>query len=230
MKVFELRLKVYLLKDIHMNNSLGCIASLIDKCLLTSEEMADFHRENRFKLYSFNSLFPLEDDLIFKAGKIYTIQLRTVDENLANYFNNNLADISNDEIKALTIDLSCVYDNFIKNIYSVTTVVLKFEEGYWKEADITLDEYENRLKVNLIKKYKSITGVENIDENFELFTSIEFKNKYPISFHIKDVALLGDKIKLNVASNNIAQELAKVALGTGIGEMGSRGAGFCNYK
>lgn len=51
-----------------------------------------------------------------------------------------------------------------------------------------------------------------------------------MKFRYKGITLLGDKFDLKIADNKKAQELAYFLIGTGISEMNSRGAGYCNYK
>ena len=87
----------------------------------------------------------------------------------------------------------------------------------------------NRLKSNLIKKWGQYQN-EQMDEDFQFHTRIEFLNKCPVSVAYKGVRLLGDKICLHIADNKRAQELAYMSLGTGICEMNSRGFGFVNYR
>ena len=94
---------------------------------------------------------------------------------------------------------------------------------------MTLEEFEKRLKENLIKKYKFFTG-KDIDESLPLYDLIEFKNKVPVKMPYKNINLLGDKIVLEVAQNHQAQELAYLALGVGLLENNSRGFGFVNFK
>ena len=59
---------------------------------------------------------------------------------------------------------------------------------------------------------------------------IKFENIKPISTKYKNISLLGDKMTLYIAENEMAQEMAYFILGTGLLEMGSRGFGYCNYK
>lgn len=94
---------------------------------------------------------------------------------------------------------------------------------------MSLEEFEKRLKDNLIKKYKFFTG-NDIDENLPLYNLIEFKNKVPVKMPYKSINLLGDKIVLEIAQNKQAQELAYLALGVGLLENNSRGFGFVNFK
>ncbi len=94
---------------------------------------------------------------------------------------------------------------------------------------MSLSEFEERIKINLIKKYNKFTG-EKIEENFDFYTSIEFKNKKPISVNYKNIKLLGDKLQLNIADDKLSQKIAYMALGTGLGENNSRGLGFVNFR
>ena len=59
---------------------------------------------------------------------------------------------------------------------------------------------------------------------------LEFLNEGPIVMEYKNVKLLGDKVRLQIADNDSAQKLAYMSLGTGLLEMNSRGAGFVNYR
>ena len=96
-------------------------------------------------------------------------------------------------------------------------------------SQISEEEFARRIRINLANKWNLFNN-DNIDENFQLYTTMEFLNKVPISIEYKNVKLLGDKIRLSVADNEIAQKMAYMSLGTGLGEMNSRGAGFVNYR
>lgn len=227
MEVYELKLKVFLLKDIAVDKASESIAQLIDKSLLQTEGMKTFHKEKRFKFYTFNTFYPLETEKMYKGGKIYSVLIRTVDEKLVNHFKIYLKNEYTDKLKALTIELRVIPKKIIKKIYSLTPCIAKFD-GYWKNK-YSLSEYEERMKINLIKKYKEFYNIE-LDENFELFNHIEFCNRKPISIPIKNIKLLGDKVNIHVADNDTAQNLSYFAIGTGLCELNSRGYGFLNYK
>ena len=94
---------------------------------------------------------------------------------------------------------------------------------------MSFGNYERRLKENLIKKYNCLNKVK-IDENFQLYSAIEFKNKLPIKISYKNISLLGDKFNIYISDNEQAQSLAYMCLGTGILEMNARGFGFVNNK
>ena len=165
---------------------------------------------------------------MYLAGKIYTVTIRSVEEKLVNHFQKFLENESSETLKAITLEIKIIPKKYIERIYSITSVVAKFENGYWRTNE-SVEIFEKRLKENLIKKYNSFTN-QKIDEAFDLFTFMKFDNQKPIATKYKEIKLLGDKITLNVAENSMAQDLAYFALGTGLLEMNARGYGYVNYK
>lgn len=224
----ELQVKVFLTKDIKIEETLQKICILVDKSLIKDDRYSKFHEENKFKNYSFNMLYPLEENRIYKKENIYTFILRTVDYDLANYFLKELINEYTDEIKVLTINKKLIPIKHIESIHAITPIVAKFDNGYWKQHS-TIDILEKRIKENLIKKYNAFYE-EKIDEDFELFTTMSIINKKPIATKYKGISILGDKIKFMVSDNEQAQKIVNFALGTGLGEMNSRGLGFINYR
>lgn len=228
MQVYQIRIKVYLLQDIQLNQIQAKITAFIDKGFTGSKTLSQMHEENKYKNYCFDYLYPVEHDKIYKKGKIYSVTIRTIDEDLARYFNDICVNNYTSELKGLTAEIRILPKKMIECLYTLTPVVLKDEKGYWRKH-MNLAAFEERLKVNLIKKWNSFTG-EKINEDFQLYTSLEFLNDVPISVEYKNIKLLGDKIRLGVANNKTAQNLVYMALGTGLLEMNARGAGFVNYR
>ena len=113
-------------------------------------------------------------------------------------------------------------------IYSLTPAILKCDSGYWKD-EMTVVQFEERMKGNLNKKWNEFCG-EKLEEDFELFTGVEFLSKCPVASEYKGIKLLGDKVRMHISDNEMAQKLAYLALGTGVLEMNSRGFGFVNYR
>ena len=228
MNVFQIKIKIFILKNMLIDDSQTIISAFIDGGLSKDEKLLEFHESNKFKGYCFDAPYPIEEDKIYKKDKVYTITIRTIEKELAEFFCNKLVNEFNDNLKGLTSEIRILPKKHIEKLYSITPAVMKDEKGYWKN-NMNLDEFEKRLKINLIKKYNSITG-SKIDENFQLYSTIEFKNKKPIATNYKKVKLLGDKLSLNISENKNAQELAYMSLGTGIFEMNARGYGFVNYR
>lgn len=228
MKVFELNIKCYLLNDIKQQDALSQIGFCIDLTLGKNEKFLEVHNKNSFKNYSFNSFYPLEQDKVYKEDYIYTFQLRTIDEELAIYLSEQLPKSYTKCIKILRIDSKIISKKHIDRIYSITPAVMKNDFGYWN-GNMSFDQYAERIKINLIKKYNHFTN-EKVDESFPLFTDIEIKNKKPIAINYKGKRILGDKISLNIADDDLSQKIAYMALGTGVLELNARGAGYLNYR
>lgn len=226
MVVYELSLKVYCLENIKSEEALEKIAKLIDKSFLKDEDLSKIHHENTYKYYTFNSLYPIEKDKVYKKGKIYSILIRTLNEKLKNHLISYLANESTEYIKGLTIESRVIKKRFIEKIYNISPAVAKFEDGYWRR-DKDLDVIERRLTENLIKKYNKYNKI-SINEDVDIFRFIKIENIKPIASSYKGKSILGDKFTLEICENNMAQNLAYFALGSGILEMNSRGFGFVN--
>lgn len=228
MKVIQIRVKILLKEDTNASDIQSKVCSLIDYSFSKRKELLEMHKKNEYKFYCFDFPYPVESDKIYKKGKIYTLTIRTVNLDLGEFFSNSLLNIETHSIKALSSEIKIISQRPIEKIYSLTPAIIKNENGYWRDI-MSIDDYERRIKENLIKKYNKITG-EKMKEDFDLFNKIDVKNKKPISVKYKDIKLLGDKINLYISDDKRAQKLAYMALGAGIMEMNSRGCGFVNYK
>lgn len=229
MEVAQIRLKLYTLKDIPVEQVQEKLTLFIDTGFAVNEELLQMHEENGFKPYCFDFLYKIEPDKIYKKDRIYTLTIRTLDRKLAEHFSEVCVNHYTQEFKGLVAEIRIIPHKRIESLYSLTPVILKDEKkGYWRKH-MSLEGFEKRLKVNLIKKWNYFTG-EKIDEDFQLYTLLEFLNDKPISVNYKKIKLLGDKIRLQIADNEVAQKLSYMALGTGLLENNSRGSGFVNYR
>lgn len=228
MRIYQIRLKLYFLTFIPADKVQEKLASFIDQSFGGIDELLQMHEENRFKGYCFDLPYPLEKDKVYKEGRIYTVTIRTVDPKLAKHFQEVCVNHYTQEMKGLTAEIRIIPERWIDCIYTLTPVILKTDGGYWRK-NMTLESFEERIKVNLIKKWNTLYG-EKLREDFELYTLLEFMNEGPIVMEYKNIRLLGDKIRLQIADNETAQKLAYLSLGTGVAEMNSRGAGFVNYR
>lgn len=86
MKVYQIRIKLYLLKDIMAQDVQIMLTRFIDKSLFAKENLGKLHNTNTYKNYCYDLLSPLEKDKIYKKGKIYTLTIRTIDEDMAEFF------------------------------------------------------------------------------------------------------------------------------------------------
>lgn len=228
MIVFEYKQKIKLKKDIPYEKISENIAYFIDSTLGKEERYLAFHNSREYKNYVFDLLFPCEEDKVYKEGRTYSFRIRTVVQDLAEFFSSNLAYRDTNEFKGLGGELAIIQQKVFDKIYSLTPVILKNEQGYWKNG-INFEQFEQRLKINLIKKYNALYNTQ-IEEDIQIYDFIEFKNKVPVKVTYKGKILLGDKIQCTPSKNKMAQDLWYMALGTGIGENNARGSGFVNYR
>ncbi len=226
--ISEIRIKIFTLKDIHVSEILAQEAQFIDSALAQEQTWLQYHEENRYKGYCFSGLYPIERDGIYKKDHIYTITIRTVNIELAKFLSKILRNHYTDSIKGLTVENRTIAKKVIGEIYTLTPMIIKSDEGYWKNQ-MTLEDFERRLFENAVKKYQQYTG-EKIDEDFQLYTNLTFLNRKPIANKYKGICLLGDKINLKIADNEQAQEIAYFLLGAGVGELNARGYGYCNFR
>ena len=227
MQVFEISISVKLKQDIPSDYALEHIASFLDQ-VLCKAGFETLHKTNQYKNYCFNSLYPIEDSQTYQKDKKYSFQVRTVDANLADTFTSRVLQKHSKTFTILNSQIKIIPKHIINKVYSITPCIMKNENGYWRKSG-NIEDFERRLKENLIKKYNGFTGTK-INEEFQLCTSLRFKNKGPISCAYKNIHLLGDKLEMEPDSSKEAQELIYMALGTGILETNARGYGYINYQ
>lgn len=228
MLVFEYQCKIRFLKSIEHKVIAEKISYFLDSALAKEKSFLKFHESRDYKYYVMDAPWPIEKDGIYKEGNIYTLRIRTVKQELAEYFSEHLYSHSSKELLGVGGDLRIIPKRQIEELYSVTPVVMKADYGYWR-GHISVTQFEENLKVNLIKKYKKFTG-QNINEDVLLYDVIKFNNRMPIKIPYKNINLLGDKISIRISNDPLAQELAYFALGVGLLENNSRSCGFMNYK
>lgn len=228
MLVYEIRMKLLLKKDIPYFEAGEKIGQLINRALCKDPKYLSFHEELQdYKFYTFDSFYPIEKDGTYKQGMTYGVRLRTIKEDLAEFFLENLRHEETAFMRCNGIGIKIIPKKPIDTLLTITPVVIKNYFGYWR-GNITVAEFEKRLTDNLMKKFKKSTGIP-LDEDFVLYNAIRFKNSKPIRVSYKGINLLGDKLEIVVAPNEKAQELFYMALGTGLLENNSSGCGFVNY-
>lgn len=229
MKVYELKLKVYLLKSISASEAQQQVSQLLDQCLSSEERWKMFHESSQLKGYSYGSLYPTEKDKLYKSGKIYTITVRTSKAELASYFVDKLPHMESTVMKGLESEISEVGPGIIESAYSVTPVIVKFEDcSYWKDNH-SFEELQLHMRNNTFKKYSEF-GSNDIDEqSTEIWNQMNLINGKVIATPYKKIKLLGDKIELKFATDEGSQKIAHMLLATGVGELNSRGFGFLTF-
>lgn len=132
MQVFQIRIKLYFLQDIPAKQIQTKLTALIDKGICFEKELRQVHESNQYKNYCYDLPFPIEQDRLYKKGKIYTVTIRTIDSRLAKYFYEVCVNQFTEEIKALTSEIRILPRKMIQTLYTLTPVVVKDEKGYWR--------------------------------------------------------------------------------------------------
>ena len=228
MYVYEYHCRIVFKEDMEYEIFSEKMANFIDRLFEKDSFFLEFHKSKEYKNYVFDMAYKPEDDKIYKKEKIYTVRIRTIMKDLAEYFLKNMPFHQANNFFCVGGEIKIISKKVIEKVYTLTPALIKESYGYWKD-NMTLSEYENRIKANLIKKYNNFTG-EKLDEDFQLFDIIEFKNSKPVKTKYKNIVLLGDKLNFIASKNETAQKLWYMSLGTGILENNSRGFGFLNYR
>jgi CRISPR-associated endoribonuclease Cas6 len=231
MKTFELTCAAYLKSDIGFQNSFEAIAKYISYSIHLAG-LEEIHESKDYKYYTFGSFYPIEQDKIYKKGKIYKVTIRTLNKTLAIALYNSLKNNTNNKhfsiVEVVKKDISQI---FINELYSVSPIVVSVDNGrFWtmKESG-DIEQLKKLLHNNAKKKYKSFFN-EEIDTKQNFIQLIEIKNRTPQSIIIrkdgKDVRFFGNKLRIIPNEDEVSQKLAFTAFGCGLGEKNSYGGGF----
>lgn len=230
MEFYEATLTCHLNRDIHYAASQEVVAKAINKSMLLDKELSTLHHENSFKLYSFNSFYPVEEDKTYKQGRIYILKIRSLYKTFIIKLSDLLQAVKNEAFRIIAVDIKTVKERYIASLYTITPTLITLENNkHWLPGDDFILLLE-RFQASLEKKYNAFTGKEVIPmQNF--IQSIALLNKKPFSIPYKNTKMLGNKFKINIQEDTISQKLAFIAAATGLGEKSSSlGMGFCRYE
>lgn len=223
-KVMEFKVGVLVKQPIPVAEVNTRLSSLIDLSFGRDERSRNYHESKDYKFYCFGGLKPIRKE-VYNKGK-YTLLIRTVDELVLKLFKKSLKDLKDDYLEVLDFTVKEVQQEKIFDLTTVTPVIMKNKEGYIQDEVKHKKLLEERIKINLIKKWRMFTGSSARAEDFYIFQYLNKTNKFPISVAYKGITLLGDKVKVKIPPTKEALSLAYFALGVGLGEMNSRGCGF----
>jgi CRISPR-associated endoribonuclease Cas6 len=236
MKYYELICKVYLKKDIEIRDSFNLISKYISFSLAQNEEYLTLHNSNKYKFYTFKSFTPFVTNEPYKANQNYTFTIRSIDEKLIDFLSVSLrTNINNPNFLVVETKKRYQKQFFITELTSITPVIMTTEKlEFWsinRDGDIL--KLQKQLQDNLEKKYKEFFKEElKPFQNFIQVLEITSKKQQSIKItkNSKPFKLWGNKFKITPNEDEVSQKLAFLALGAGIGEKGSFGAGFCLGK
>lgn len=230
MKFYQLVIALKTKQDIYYDEVTEKLSILFSKSMLYHHNLKSMHELNQYKLYVFEGLSPFERDKIYKKDRIYTTNLRCMDEGMAEDFKNCLKQTNTNEFDVVAVDINTytIIRN-IRELYTITPAIATIDGRPWKEP-LNIDILKNSINTNLINKFKAIKGIEYPIPEHNMIKDIELKNIKPIAFKYKNIKLIGNKFSIQVNQDELSQEMARIAVSTGLLEKNSLGYGYCLYK
>lgn len=226
MQYYNIKVAVLLKNDTQAFENYEKISKLISASMLKDQTLKQLHEENRYKNYVFCNLYPIEKDGIYKAGNIYTFQIRTIDFKLGLKIKQVLNNFQNEEFKVIVSDLESSTQRKINTLATLTPAIITSDKGdYLINNDMQL--VKERILANAQKKYNQLYN-EKIDMDF--IKSIKQTNNKPIKIPYKNINILGYKFEIEVKDDPISQNLAYLILSVGLLEKNAEGFGFCKAK
>lgn len=226
MQYYNIKVAVLLKNDTQAFENYEKISKLISASMLKDQTLKQLHEENRYKNYVFCNLYPIEKDGVYKAGNIYTFQIRTIDFKLGLKIKQALNNFQNEEFKVIVSDLETSTQRKINTLATLTPAIITSDKGdYLINNDMQL--VKERILANAQKKYNQLYN-EKIDMDF--IKSIKQINNKPIKIPYKSINILGYKFEIEVKGDPISQNLAYLILSVGLLEKNAEGFGFCKAK
>ena len=226
MQYYNIKVAVLLKNDTKTFENYEKISKLISASMLKDQTLKQLHEENRYKNYVFCNLYPIEKDGVYKAGNIYTFQIRTIDFKLGLKIKQVLNNFQNEEFKVIVSDLESSTQRKISTLATLTPAIITSDKGdYLINNDMQL--VKERILANAQKKYNQLYN-EKIDMDF--IKSIKQTNNKPIKIPYKNINILGYKFEIEVKDDPISQNLAYLILSVGLLEKNAEGFGFCKAK
>ena len=226
MQYYNIKVAVLLKNATQTFENYEKISKLISASMLKDQTLKQLHEENRYKNYVFCNLYPIEKDGIYKAGNIYTFQIRTIDFKLGLKIKQVLNNFQNEEFKVIVSDLETSTQRKINTLATLTPAIITSDKGdYLINNDMQL--VKERILANAQKKYNQLYN-EKIDMDF--IKSIKQTNNKPIKIPYKNINILGYKFEIEVKDDPISQKLAYLILSVGLLEKNAEGFGFCKAK
>lgn len=211
---YEAKLALFLQKEIHCENTYEAISKFLSHVMLQDAFLKAYHEEKFQKNYVWDSLFPLEKDKLYKAGRIYMLHIRSLDLDFMLKLK-KCFELSHDEVfKVMTCQLTNYPYKLITKLKSLTPVVCTLsDQKYWTRED-GLKLLEERINICVLKKYRRYVG--EMEENKDGFIeSIRLLNEKSIAIPYKNTKIIGNKLEITCKSDDYSQKLAFTLLASG---------------
>lgn len=216
--ITELVIKVYLNKDIKEEECGNLLCELINIGSINDEELTKLHNMKiKNKNYSVSYLEPRERDFVYKEDKIYTFYIKSLDKHIIYRMQRVINNIKINTLKILKTSVRTINKPYINEIVVSTPAVRPLggdKKGSYLLPNHDLDQVRQMMEDNLARKYKDIYG-ETIEKR-DFIQYIEVTNKVPLKVLYKGITFLGNRYRIMFNMDKLSQNMAKVAVATGI--------------
>ena len=223
---YNVKVIVTPLKDIKYEGTYERLSNLIAFAMESDDELRKLHEINKYKMYTFCSLYPFQKNGVYDEGAIYQFDIRTIDFEFAIKMKNLLLNKQSTYFKVIMTNLITNEQRPIRQLISLTPAIITTSKNGYK-IDNDLELVKERLLMGAQKKYKEIFK-EEVSHDF--IVSIEKTNIKPIKLPYKNINFLANKFIINVKEDELSQKLAYIIFSTGILEKNSLGYGFVKAK
>ncbi len=223
MNYYNLKTLVLLKQDIKYEELYEKISKLISQSMLNNLELKELHEKNKYKNYTFCSLYPIEKNGTYKKGSLYTFDIRFLDLQFSMKIKQLLGETENSYFKVIMTNMETGTQRKINKLITLTPAVITTEKGDYK-IDDDMNFVKERAVANIQKKYNQIYN-EKID--IEFIKCVRKINLKPIKIPYKNINLLANKFEFEIKDDPMSQNLAYLALAIGILEKNAEGFGFC---
>lgn len=221
----ELIVTLLLQTDLEAARSYEYLSRLISGAMLQDPQLKELHSQRVIKGYTLCSLYPREADKVYKQGRVYLFNIRTLDSEFILKLKSILPRLN---AGVLATEIRNFEYRPISRLTTLTPVVVTIDNKSWtKEKGLKI--LMERAAINSLKKYRAFIGdMTEPTENF--IEGIQLLNEKPIKIPYKNNSLLGNKLMLTIKSDPISQKLAFAALGAGLLEKNAIGMGYCRSE
>ncbi|TCS94955.1 CRISPR-associated endoribonuclease Cas6 [Hazenella coriacea] len=225
MKYYELVVTALIKDDILIKGVQESIGRYLNESMLLDEELKSLHEKRTLKNYVFSGFYPIEKTKIYKAGNIYVLRVRSLQQSFLKKLERCMKMNKLGRMHVIAVEHKTYVNKMIDSVYTVNPVIVTVNNRPWMQDD-DVDLFMRRLEDNAEKKLKALLHEEV--NHYHFIEGIEFTNLNPVPTSYKGITLLGHKVRVKVKSDKDSQKLAHVILGAGLGEKGSSiGSGFC---
>lgn len=227
MLYYDIKIMVYLLRDLHARDSYEQVSRFVNYSFNRSDKLSSIHKDKGLKGYSLSGLYPVENDYIYKQGNVYTATMRTYSKDIVNEVVKCLNNNHNDTIVVTSVVVNQCNEREIEFIDTLTPTIITLKSGErWNVNKHTLDDMKDSIAKNLNRKYKTFIDKDFCGDIGQAIKCVELKKSYPFIIKYKGIKLTGFKIRVLFNNDEESQKIANLALVLGIGEKSSLCLGF----